>query len=274
MLGAVLSVQLGAALATTLFDELGPTATVFLRSGFAAALLALLWRPRIAGHRGDELRVAVLFGVSLAGMNLCFYQALDRLPLGIAVTLEFVGPLGVAVAGSRRALDLLWVALAAGGIVLLSGGPGGELDALGMVLALGAGALWGAYILLSARVGRVFPGGTGLAIAMIVSAALLAPAGIAGGGAELLHPALLAVGVAVSLLSSAIPYSLELEALRRVPEAVFGVLMSLEPAVAASVGFVALGQDLAVIELLAIGMVIVASAGALGSAPSPAPTEA
>ncbi len=156
------SVQFGAAFAKTLFDELGPGGTVFLRLAFAAIVLVAIWRPRLSGHTRADIRVAGLFGLTLGAMNLTYYEALDRIPLGIAVTIEFLGPLGVAVAGSRRALDGVWVALAALGIVLLSGGVGGsDLDTLGVVFALVAGLCWAAYILLSARVGAIFPGAAG-----------------------------------------------------------------------------------------------------------------
>jgi inner membrane transporter RhtA len=272
-MGGVLSVQVGAAVATTLFDELGPEGTVLLRVALAAVVLAAIWRPAFRGHEGRSLRLAAIFGLSLAAMNLSFYLALERIPLGIAVTFEFVGPLAVAVLASLRRLDLLWAAMAAVGIVLLSPGFGDSVDATGMVLALVAGAFWAAYILLSARVGRAFSGGDGLAIAMVIGMVPLLPLGIAGGGADLLEPELLAVGLAVALLSSAIPYSLELEALRRLPPGTFGVLMSLEPAVAALVGFVALDQGLIAKEVLAISLVVAASAGALGSSRGPAPVE-
>jgi inner membrane transporter RhtA len=262
VLGAITSVQVGAALAKTLFDEIGAGGTVFVRVLLAALVLALIWRPGLAGLGRREILLVVLFGLTLAGMNLAFYSALDRIPLGITVTLEFVGPLGVAVAGSRGALDLLWVGLAAAGILLLSDFGSGDLDRVGVALALLAGCLWAAYILLSARVGRVFPGGSGLALAMIVAAALLLPVGVADAGADLLVPWILAAGGAVAILSSAIPYSLELEALRRMPAGVFGVLMSLEPAVAALAGFVVLGEDLVARELVAILLVVAASAGA------------
>jgi inner membrane transporter RhtA len=262
VLGAITSVQVGAALAKTLFDEIGAGGTVFVRVLLAALVLALIWRPGVAGLGRREILLAVLFGLTLAGMNLAFYSALDRIPLGITVTLEFVGPLGVAVAGSRGALDLLWVGLAAAGILLLSDFGSGDLDRVGVALALLAGCLWAAYILLSARVGRVFPGGSGLALAMLVAAALLFPVGVADAGADLLVPWILAAGGAVAILSSAIPYSLELEALRRMPAGVFGVLMSLEPAVAALAGFVVLGEDLVARELVAILLVVAASAGA------------
>jgi len=273
VLGAISSVQFGAALAKTLFDEIGPGGTVFVRVAFAAVLLALVWRPVVEGHQRRDLWLALAFGVTLAGMNLAFYSAIDRIPLGVAVTLEFVGPLGVAVAGSRRALDLLWVVLAGAGILLLSDFGAADLDGLGVALALLAGGLWATYILLTARVGRAFPGGSGLTLAMIVASVLLVPVGVAEAGADLLIPWVLAAGAAVALLSSAIPYSLELEALRRMPAGVFGVLMSLEPAVAALAGFLVLGESLAVRELIAILLVVAASAGAARQA-SIAPRDA
>jgi inner membrane transporter RhtA len=208
-------------------------------------------------------------------MNLAFYEALDRIPLGIAVTFEFVGPLAVAVFGSRRRLDLLWAALAAAGILLLSelGGFGG-LDTTGVGLALLAGGFWAAYIVLAVRAGQVFPGGGGLALAMLISTVVLLPAGIADGGAALAEPDLLALGAGVAVLSSVIPYSLELEALRRLPAGVFGVLMSLEPAAAALAGFIVLGQDLRAREVVAIGLVVAASAGAARAARGPPPRDA
>ena len=271
---AILSVQCGAALATTLFDQVGPGGAVFLRSTFAALVLLAVAPGGLRLLRGPQLRDVVLFAVILAAMNLCFYAALDRLPLGIAVTLEFVGPLGVAVIGSRRRRDLLWALLAAAGILLLSDGTGsGGIDPLGAALALAAGAFWGAYILQSARLGASIRGLGGLATAMAISAVLLAPVGVAQGGGELLTPANLAIGLAVGLLSSAIPYGLEMEALRRLPNAVFGVLMSLEPGIAALVGLVALSQRLSPVEVAAICLVVAASAGALHSARTPAPRD-
>jgi inner membrane transporter RhtA len=270
VLAGVVSVQIGAALATELFDELGPVGTVMLRLAFAALVLIAIWRPALTALRGAHARDVILFGIALAAMNTSFYAALDRIPLGIAVTLEFVGPLGIAFAATRSRADLLWAALAAAGILLLSPDLGDGLDAFGVALALIAGAFWAAYIVLAARIGRAFSGGEGLSLAMLVAAALLLPAGIAQGGADLLDPSLLAIGLAVAILSSAIPYSVELEALRRLPRGTFGVLMSIEPAVAAAVGFIGLNQDLAATELLAVALIVVASAGALRSAPPPA----
>ncbi len=267
VLAAIASTQFGAAIAKGLFDEVGPAGIVFLRVAFAALVLLLLWRPRLGGIRRENLGVVLLFGIALGGMNLSFYSALDRIPLGITVTLEFVGPLGVAVAGSRRALDVLWVVLAGLGILLLAPLDGGALDPLGVALALLAGAFWAAYILLSARTGQAFPGGAGLAYAMCLAALLLLPVGVVAGGARLLDPVVLLGGLGIALLSSAIPYSLELEALRRLPSRVFGVLMSIEPAVAALAGFLILREGLGLRALVAIALVTIASVGASRSRP-------
>lgn len=274
VLVAVASVQVGSALAKGLFDDLGPGGTVLLRVLFAAIVLGALWRPTLRGVSRGDLALVAAFGISLAGMNFAFYSALDRIPLGVAVTLEFVGPLGVAVAGSRRAADFLWVAMAAGGILLLADPGGGGADAVGVGLALLAGAFWGAYILLSARTGRAFAGGTGLALAMVLAAAVLVPFGLAQGGGSLLRPELLAGGAAVAVLSSVIPYSLELEALRSLPPRVFGVLMSIEPAMAALAGLVVLGERLAARQLVAIVLVAAASAGASRGASEASPRDA
>ena len=258
---AIVSVQLGAALTKGLFAAVGPAGAVLLRVAFGALILLALSRPRLRGHAPAELTTILAFGLVLTGMNLAFYTALARLPLGAAVTLEFVGPLGVALLGSRRALDLVWGLLAAGGIVLL--GPlGGDLDPRGVAWALLAGALWGGYIPLSARTGRSFPGGSGLALAMGVAALVAAPFGLAAGGGPFLDARVLLFGLGVALLSSALPYTLELAALRRLPARTFGILLSLEPAVAALVGALALGEGLAPRALLAIGLVITASVGA------------
>ncbi|CAN5911791.1 EamA family transporter [soil metagenome] len=262
---AIGSVQLGAAIAKSVFDELGPSGMVFLRVGFAAMILLLIWRPRISGYSRREYMVAIVFGFALAAMNYSLYLAIDRIPLGVAVTLEFIGPLGVAVAGSRRRLDVFWAVLAAAGILLLAPlGILGEvnLDPVGVMLALLAGGFWAAYIIFSARTGSIFPGGTGLVIAMCLGSLLLLPVGIAGGGFALLDPWILLVGFGVAMLSSAIPYSLELEALRKLPARVFGVLMSLEPAVAALIGFLILGERLGLRSIAAMLLVTVAAAGA------------
>ncbi|MEZ0239889.1 MAG: DMT family transporter [Chloroflexota bacterium] len=260
VLVAAVSPQLGAAFAVTLFDELGPAGTAFLRLAFAAMVLWAIWRPRLTG----DLRLAGAFGVALGLMNWSFYEAISRIPLGVAVTIEFAGPLLVAVIGSRRPLDGVWIALAAAGIVLLVDPVGGSMDPVGVGFALAAAACWMAYIYLSKRTGAAFAGGSGLAIAMAVGALIVLPAGVIEAGGSLVEPRLLGSALVVGLASSVLPYSLELEALRRLPEAVFGVLMSADPAVAAVVGFVLLGQDLGARELVAIAMVVVASAEAAG----------
>lgn len=282
LLLGMLAVQLGAALAKELFSSLGPAGIVFLRVGLAALMLLAFWRPWrhavqgekvgrlgvLAGAQRADYVAVVLFGLVLALMNFAFYSALTRIPLGVAVTVEFVGPLSVAIAGSRRALDLVWVVLAIGGILLLA--PLGmlgavRLDPLGLLLALGAGAGWAMYIILSARVGRAFPGGTGLSLAMAVGAIFLLPVGIIGAGDALLKPHLLLLGAFVALLSSVVPYSLEIAALRRMSPSAFGIFMSLEPAIAALVGWLVLHEALEPRAVLALVLVTGAAIGATRS---------
>ena len=267
VVAAVTSLQFGAGFAATLFDELGPAGAAFLRLTVAAIVLVAAVRPRLRGRRAADLRLAVVFGLTLGAMNVAIYSSFDRIPLGAAVTIEFIGPLGVAVVGSRRALDGLWILLAAAGILLLAqGGERGPLDPVGVAFALAAGLGWALYIVLAQRTGRAWPGASGLAVAMVVGAVVSAPLGLAQAGGALLRPELLAAGAAVAMASSVIPYSLELEALRRLPARVFGILMSLEPAIAALAGLVVLGQVLGVRDWLAIAMVVVACAGATATA--------
>jgi inner membrane transporter RhtA len=269
--GAV-SVQFGAAIATHLFAHVGASGAVTLRLALASVMLGVmvLWVPVGSGRSGWRVRrpigradlgVAVAFGVVLAAMNLSFYEAIARVPLGVAVTVEFAGPLAVSLGASRRRADLLWAALAAGGVLLLAGRIGHHLDLAGVALALLAGAFWAGYILLSAETGRRFPGATGLAMAMVVAAVVVLPFGIAHAGGRLLEPGVLGMGVTVALLSSALPYSLELAALRRLTPRAFGILMSADPAVAAVAGLVVLGQRLSWAELAALGLVMVANVG-------------
>jgi inner membrane transporter RhtA len=262
LLVGIISVQFGAAFANTLFGEAGPAGVVLMRLVFASLVLLAFTRPRLAGRSRRDLLAVAGFGVVLACMNWSFYESLNRLPLGPAVTVEFIGPLAVAVAGSRRLLDLLWVALAGGGVALLAlGGSHGGLDPFGLLLAALAGALWAAYILLSQRVGSSSAGLDGLALALALGALVMLPAGVVQGGSALLRPDVLLGGLGVAVLSTLVPYSLELIALRRLAAAAFGLLMSLEPAVAAMAGVLVLDQQLMLRTAVAIVMVVVASAG-------------
>lgn len=268
LLGSIASVQFGAAFADKLFAQAGPGGVVLLRLALSAVVLGLASRPSLRGRRREDLLVAVAFGLVLGGMNWSFYEALNRLPLGVAVTIEFTGPLAVAVAGSRRALDLVWVALAGGGVALLAvRGDHNGIEPLGVAFALVAAACWASYILLSKRVGAAFAQLDGLAIALVVGTVLVLPAGVVQGGDALLRPAVVAGGFAVAMLSSLIPYSLEIIALRRISPAAFGLLMSLEPAFAALAGVIVLGEAITGVLLLAIVMVAVASVGTTVTSP-------
>jgi inner membrane transporter RhtA len=252
VVGAVVSVQIGGALAKHVIDDVGPAAATLLRLLFAAGVLAVLWRPRIP-RTGRGL--IVLYGVTLGAMNLLFYEALARAPLGAVVTVEFLGPLGVAVAGSRRSRDIAVVALAGLGILLLAHG-GTAVDVVGLVLAALAGACWAGYILVSAAVGREHPGTSPLALAMGIAALVALPFGAGRVGQADARSLLLAAAIAI--LSSVLPYTLELEALRRLPARTFGVLMSMEPAVAALAGLVILGETLTLRQWGGVACVIVA----------------
>jgi inner membrane transporter RhtA len=259
---SIISTQVGSAIAKHRFEHSTPFAVVFLRVGFAAIVLMVLWRPKLDRVDRSTYTTLFLFGLALVLMNLSFYLAIERVPIGIAVALEFIGPLGLAVATSRRWLDLLWVILAGGGIALLAPWDNSTaLDLRGIELALVAGFFWAAYILLSARVGQVLPQGTGLALAMSIGAVALLPIGVTAGG-TVFTPDLLLTGFGVALLSSALPYSLELEALRSLPIGVFGILLSLEPVAAALVGFIILRETLELRAIVSIVLITVAAAGA------------
>lgn len=264
----IASVQLGSALAKRMFDVLSPAAVVFLRLAIAAAVLAVAGLPSLRGATRGALAAVAGLGIALAGMNLAFYEALARLPLGVVVTVEFLGPLTLAVVGSRRLLDVVWVVLAGTGVVLLGGGVSGA-SAIGLIFAGVAAVGWAAYILLAAAVGRHFTGTSILIVAFGVGAVTALPAGVATGGADLLNPQILLAAAGVALLSSVIPYSLELEALRRIPPRLFGLLMSMEPAVAALFGFAILGEHLAGRQWTAIILVMAACAGATWSRREP-----
>lgn len=255
--------QFGGALAVTLMPRAGALGVVTLRLLVAAVVLLVVCRPRLRGHTSADWTTVIVFGIAMAGMNGLFYQAAARVPLGTAVTLEVLGPLALSVLASRRAINFLWAGLALAGVVLLGGGDFGGLDPLGAAFALGAGVMWAAYIIFSAWTGRRFPQADGLALAMAVAAVLFLPLGIAESGAELVEPTVLALGAAVAVLSSVLPYTLELLALRRLPASTFAVMMSLEPALAAAAGFLVLSQALALTEAAAIALVIAASMGAV-----------
>ena len=274
VLGSILSIQVGSAIAVDLFSDLGAAGVVFMRALVSAILLVAIWRPDFRVPRSDR-KVTLLFGVALAGVNLCFYESIDRIPLGTAVTFEFLGPLTVALITSPRRRDWLWAALAACGILLLTGGVGGDdLDPVGVAFALAAAFFWGSYIMLGKRLGEQAAGGKGLAVAMTIAAVLTAPTGIVDGGMDFFDPTVILIGIGVGILSSAIPFSLELEAMRRLPQNVFGVMMSIEPGVAAIVGFLLLDQGVVPSEIVAIGLVITASAGAIwSSSNAPPPME-
>jgi len=256
----IVSVQMGSALAKHLFDAVGSFGTVALRLFFAAAVLMLVWRPSLRMSR-RTWAIVLGYGVTLGSMNLCFYLALARIPLGIAVTLGFLGPLAVALVGSRRWLDAFWAVLAAGGVVLLMEGRG-DLNLAGFLFALGSGTCWGLYILLGAALGRHTTHGNGLALGMAVAALVAVPVGVADSGTALMQPWVLVAGLGVALLSSLIPYSLDLEALRKLPPRVFGILMSLEPAMAALIGLVVLHESLRWSQWIAVLCVVFASIGA------------
>ncbi|WDV52518.1 EamA family transporter [Streptomyces coeruleorubidus] len=258
-----ISVQFGGALAVMLMPRAGALGVVALRLLVAAVVLLLVCRPRLRGHSRTDWGTVVVFGITMAAMNGLFYQSVARIPLGPAVTLEVLGPLALSVLASRRAINAVWAALALAGVFLLGGGGFSSLDPIGAAFALGAGAMWAAYIIFSARTGRRFPQADGLALAMAVGAVLFLPLGIAESGTKLIDPVTLGLGAAVALLSSVLPYTLELLALRRLPASTFAILMSLEPAIAATAGFLLLDQALTTTEAAAIALVIAASMGAV-----------
>ncbi|MEU6817178.1 EamA family transporter [Streptomyces sp. NPDC046860] len=275
VLAGGISVQFGGALAVTLMPRAGALGVVTLRLLAAAVVLLVVCRPRLRGHSRADWGTVVVFGITMAAMNGLFYQSVARIPLGLAVTLEVLGPLALSVLASRRAVNAVWAALALAGVFLLGGGGFGDLDPLGVGFALSAGVAWAAYIIFSARTGRRFPQADGLALAMGVAALVFFPLGVVDAGARLLDPTTIALGSAVALLSSVLPYTLELLALRRLPAPTFAILMSLEPAVAATAGFFILHQSLSLTEAAAIALVIAASIGAVRTqtrrVPPPAP---
>jgi inner membrane transporter RhtA len=261
VLASITSVQFGSAVATTLFDDLGAAGVTLLRLAIAAVVIAVFARPRLRDWSGAAWRAAAVLGVVMAGMNLIFYLALRTVPLGIAVTVEFLGPLLLALVQTRRVLDLFWALLAAAGVVLLGTAGGGSAPIGGLLLAFLAGLCWAGYIVFSAKLGGLVPGTGGLAVSLAVAAVLVLPFGGPGAAAVLSHPSLLIGATAVALLSSVLSYGLEINALRRIPTRVFGILMSLEPAAAAIAGLLILDQRLDAVEVIALLLVTLASAG-------------
>ncbi|QHJ01389.1 EamA family transporter [Xylophilus rhododendri] len=260
------SLAAGASFATQLFPRVGATGTTLLRVGFASLLLLIFWRPWRVRWERRELGGVLLFGLALGGMNLCFYLSLRTVPLGVAIAIELLGPLAVAVTHSHRSRDFIWIAVAAAGIALLlpMGDFARSLDPRGLGFALAAGALWAAYIVLGKRVARRNPG-PALALGLSVGTLLALPFGVMTAGSHLLTPAMLGAGLALALLSSALPYSLEMFALRRLPTQTFGVLLSLEPVLGAMSGWLFLHQRLGAIQWLAILCVVAASVGVAAS---------
>lgn len=261
VLTAIVSVQIGSSLAKTLFDDLGAAGVTLLRLGLAGLLLLIVLRPAVRSWSRSSWTASLLLGGAMAGMNLVFYLSLRTVPLGVAVTVEFLGPLLLALVQTRRAIDLAWAALAAAGVALLGLDTSGDIPLSGLLLAFVAGLFWAAYIVASARVGQVLPGTAGLAVALAFAAVLVLPFGVSGASAVLERPSLLVAALGVALLSSVISYGLELSALRRIPTQVFGILMSLEPAAAAVAGLLVLGEQLGAREVVALVLVSLASGG-------------
>lgn len=261
---AIASVQLGSSLAKDLYSAAAPLTVAWLRLLGAAVVLGLITRPRLRARSASDWAWVVAYGLCLAGMNVTFYLAIERIPIGMAVTLEFLGPLGVSVALSRRARDLLWVGLAAVGVALLGFSPG-DLDPVGVFWALAAACLWAGYILLAGPTGHRWSGVSGVAVAFWVGLAGLTPVVWALDLFPAAVPAVWGLGLMIGLLSSAIPYGLEMMALRRIEPRIFGILMSLEPAAAALFALALLGETLRPIEILAMACVVVASIGVVRS---------
>ncbi|XVU21934.1 EamA family transporter [Actinoplanes sp. CA-054009] len=258
---AIASVQVGSSIAHGLFDDLGANGVTFLRLALAAVIFALVTRPRIRSWSRSAWLAAALLGVVMAGMNLIFYQSIRTVPLGIAVTVEFLGPLLLALVQTRRLLDLLWALMAAGGVLLLGLDSGGSAPVTGLLLAFLAGLFWAGYIVGSARLGGLVPGAGGLTVSLSVAALIALPFGGGAAVEAIGHPSWLIAATAVALLSSVLSYGLEIHALRQIPTRIFGILMSLEPAAAAVAGLIILGQRLGGAEIVALVLVTLASAG-------------
>jgi inner membrane transporter RhtA len=261
LLVSIVSIQLGAAVAVNLFPALGTVGTAFLRLSFAALLLLVATRRTLASGARRHAGTLLLYGTILGVMNLSFYGAIARIPLGIAVAIEFIGPLGLAAVTSRRPPDFAWIGLAVLGILLLTPEIGSALDPLGVALAGAAGLCWAAFTVMSQRVGKALPGNSGLAIGMAVAALVVLPVELAVGGLGGLDLGLLALAIGVAVLSTALPLSLEFEALKRMTARSYGIVVTLEPAVAAIVGALLLGQAMGLTGVLAVACVTAAALG-------------
>lgn len=258
---AIISVQCGAAIAKGLFPEIGAAATASLRIGLSAAILLIAFRPNLFKLNSKQWKYVILYGASLGMMNMVFYLAIARIPVGLGVTLEFVGPLILAIFGSRRIIDFIWVALSIIGVALIAPWTSNGLDISGVLLALLAGVFWATYIILGGRISKIMKGGEAVSLGMLVATIIILPFGILSGGLSHLSPKLLGLGAALALLSSAIPFTLEIGALKQLPARTFSILMSLEPAMASLAAFAFLQEYLSVTECIAVGCVVVASAG-------------
>jgi inner membrane transporter RhtA len=256
---AIISVQIGAAVAKQLFDIAGPTGVVFLRTLVAGLIFVALWRPKVRGLDRTAYVYIVLYGINIALMMLSFYAAIDLIPLGITVAIAFAGPLIVAVIGSRRRSDLLWIVLAGIGILLLSPFTNEGLEPAGVLLAFLSALTWATYILLSSRINKVMDGNTALTFAMIIASLVSLPIGIGGAVGVLVNPALIFLSIIVGILSSAVPFALEFHALKTMPPRAFGLLVSLEPVVATLIGFIVLQEMLELPDIIGIVLVTIAA---------------
>ena len=268
VLGSVTALGVGTSWAKqALFPVVGAQGTTAVRVGLSALLMLMLWRPwRWRLSRADAQAVA-LYGAALGAMNIMFYLSLQTLPFGLAVAIEFAGPLAVAIWSSRRAVDFVWVALAIVGLALLLplGLSGSTLDPLGVLYAVGAAVFWALYIVFGKRAGHLHAGQS-VSLGLLVAALVVVPVGVAHAGAALLSPSVLLVGVAVAAISSALPISLEMMALKRLPKEAFGIMISMEPAVAALLALALLGERLDTVQWLAIGCIVAASMGSAATA--------
>lgn len=259
---AIISVQCGAAIAKGLFPEIGAAATASLRIGLSAVILLITFRPNLSKLNAKQWKYVLLYGSTLGLMNLIFYLAIERIPVGLGVTLEFVGPLILAISGSRKAIDFIWVSLSITGIALITPWTSNRLNIDGILLALLAGAFWAAYIVLGGKISKIMKGGEAVSAGMLVATIIVLPFGILSEGLSTLTPKLLGLGATLALLSSAIPFTLEMSALKKLPAKTFSIFMSMEPAVASLAAFLFLQEYLSITESIAVTCVVIASAGA------------